>query len=144
MSKVWARYGSRPTQSTCPALPNIVTWIRLFIGLLYGAYLGATGITGSRGIMMGAGLITFVPMLYVEHYLKTDVESYNNSLMFAGAPNAFAFMCLVWILLHTWNNEETEQALGAAVAEIALKAAEISVDDDSGESAAPVVGDSEF
>jgi len=94
--------------------------MRLLLGLCWGVSLGLRSVEGGLGIISGIGLIYFVPLLYVETFLKADLESYKTpNLNMTGVVNAIALLILAWATLYTWNNpdllEQVVRASGDAV-----------------------------
>ena len=94
--KKFITFGSAPTKDTFPDLPNYVTWLRLLVALLYGIYIGVSNQYGGLGVFLGISMITFIPLSYIDIYLKGKTSTYEK-LTFAGVPNALAFLTLVWV-----------------------------------------------
>jgi hypothetical protein len=55
-------------------------------------------------------------MVWYTSWLNADVKSYK-SLQFAGIPNAFALMLLLWIALFTTWHGEAEISLGRSISD---------------------------
>ena len=56
------------------------------------------------------------PIVWYTSWLDADIKSYK-SLQFAGVPNAFALMLLIWIAIFTSSHEEAERSLGRAISD---------------------------
>jgi len=64
--------------------------------------------------LIGVSVITFIPLMYVENYLRADTDSYSG-LTFAGVSNAFSLMILIWILMFTMSHPEEELKLSQVI-----------------------------
>ncbi|KAL7511723.1 hypothetical protein ACHAXN_009406 [Cyclotella atomus] len=119
LSQCTAR-ASTPSSQTFPQLPQITTYLRLFLGSLYGLSLGLRDESrGLIGALFGLNIITFLPMFWFNSYLDAKVDSYK-SLNFAGVLNGFAVMMLVWITVFTYYHGEEEESLRKVIGEVVL------------------------
>jgi hypothetical protein len=115
------RFGfqSKPDATTLPELPTITIWIRFVLATMFGISLGLRNETrGFFGIAYGLNIIAFAPMMWLTTWLNADIYSYK-SLKFAGVPNGFALMLLIWITLFTMNHQEEEESLAMVVTNVA-------------------------
>jgi hypothetical protein len=104
-------YHSQPTVETFPELTHIMIWFRAIIAVCYGMWLGWDATRGAAGILLGANVITFLPLLYCTTYLRADAESYGLKLFLGGVVNAVALMVLVWIYCFTARHAVQENML---------------------------------
>jgi hypothetical protein len=70
------------------------------------------------------------PIVWYTCWLDADVKSYK-SLQFAGVPNAFALMLLIWIAIFTNSHEEAEKSLGRAISDAIMMASMPEMSQDS-------------
>ena len=58
---------------------------------------------GGIGTLMGASTVIFLPIIYVEQFLKADVADYPRSqnVSMVGVVQGMASMLLVWIYMYT-------------------------------------------
>ena len=115
-------FGSRPTATTFPELPDCLIWLRFVLAVSYGIfYLGPTAMDNTRGatpLIMALNFISFAPMVYCMIILQADNDSFGGKLLFAGLPNAMALVLLIWIYFFTLNHEDEEQKLKSLLVEI--------------------------
>lgn len=135
--------GSKPTAESFPELPECITWMRFFLAVNYGIYMGFTVLDNSRGavpLLMGLNFVAFAPMMYSMVVLQADNDSYAGKLLFVGLPNAMALVVLIWIYYYTMSHEEEEETLRRLLE--AVKATQgTSGEDGSGGDPADVVED---
>merc|ERR1719401_2360637 len=110
-------YSSSPTKESFPQLPDCIIWMRLSIGFFYGIYLGVTDYFGGIGLFVGVSMITFIPLSYVDKFLKGNTESYEG-LTFKGVLNALSMLTLVWVSIATMNHPEDESRLTMALMKV--------------------------
>ena len=143
--------GSKPTAESFPELPDCITWMRFFLAINYGIYMGLTEVTNERGavpLLMGLNFVAFAPMLYASVLLQADNESYAGKLLFVGLPNAMSLVVLIWIYYYTLIHEEEEASL-TRMLEV-VKLSQGTGDESSGDpmdmdvGAAPPMEESEF
>ena len=117
-TSIWAKltsYQSKPTEETFPELPDVLIWVRILLGVLYGISLGLRNQVGWVGILFALNVTTMLPTVYVSAFLGADPEKFKQGLTFVGVPNAMATCLLVWIVVFTHQHEEEESAFARAV-----------------------------
>mmetsp|Transcript_36774 Transcript_36774/g.75004 ORF Transcript_36774/g.75004 Transcript_36774/m.75004 type:complete len:151 (-) Transcript_36774:57-509(-) len=145
----WKKFfavNSKPTSATFPELPDMITWLRMGLALLYGLSLGLRDTAGGVGVIFGLNVITFVPIIYISSVLDANTDTYKN-LNFVGVPNALALMLLVWLYLFTMEHAEDEAALGAAVVQVVktvVEGGEETLEGLGEEAAPPLPDEAEF
>ena len=110
----WSKFAdpySRPTFESFPELPECVTLVRFFVGVVYGFSLGYRDMTGGIGILMGASAVMFLPLIYVEQFLKAQVSNYPSNVAMAGVVQGMAAMVLVWVTIYTMMHEDLEKEI---------------------------------
>jgi len=118
-------FQSKPDATTLPELPTITIWIRFALAAMFGISLGLRNETrGFFGIAYGFNIIAFAPMMWLTTWLNADINSYK-SLKFAGVPNGFALMLLIWIALFTMHHPEEEELLAKVVTNVAEMATSV-------------------
>jgi hypothetical protein len=113
-SKLFA-FQSKPTASTFPELPDIIIWIRIVLGAAYGVNLGLKDEVGGVVLVFGLNLITFLPIVFMSTFLNVQIDTYKQSVNFAGVANALAVMLLVWMIIFTKQHGGEEAVLAAAL-----------------------------
>jgi hypothetical protein len=101
-----SKMNSKPTLESFPELVDLLLWVRFFLGIIYGLYLGLNGIRSATLPLQGLNLIAFLPIMYTNLYLGVDSESFGMKLIFSGTFNALALCMLIWLYLYTAANEE--------------------------------------
>ena len=108
-------YQSKPTEETFPELPDVLIWVRILLGALYGISLGLRNQVGWVGILFALNVTTMLPTVYVSAFLGADPDKFKQGLTFVGVPNAMATCLLAWIVVFTHQHEEEESAFARAV-----------------------------
>ena len=106
--------GSKPTPESFPELLDCVIWIRFFLASSFGLYLGLTAAAGGAYLVYGLNIITFIPILYCQMILLTDMDSYKD-LLFAGVFNAMGMLLLTWIFGYSQFFSSEELKVAAAL-----------------------------
>ena len=125
-------YQSKPTEETFPELPDVLIWIRIVLGVLYGISLGLRNQVGWVGILFALNVTTMLPTVYVSAFLGATEDNFKQGLTFVGVPNAMATCLLVWIMVFTHQHEEEESAFARAIVQKAVDAATAAASDGEG------------
>lgn len=83
-------------------------WVRGFLAILYGLYLGNTDTMGAVNLLFGLNLVAFIPIMYCQFLLNADGETWENRLIFVGIPNAAGLLLLVWIFVYSQTHADEE------------------------------------
>jgi hypothetical protein len=107
---------SRPTEESFPELPDVLAWMRAFLGAAFGCFLGLNGTRSGAALVQGVNLVTFVPFAYCRFYLGTSAGQFDAAAVAGGTLPALALMLLVWIYLFTAAFPGDEARLAIALA----------------------------
>ena len=66
-------------------------------------------------LVFGLNLITFLPIVFMSTFLNVQIDTYKQSVNFAGVANALAVMLLVWMIIFTKQHGGEEAVLAAAL-----------------------------
>ena len=138
-----------PTEESFPELPEVLVWMRFFIAIFYGVFLGLKQVVSGTMPLQALNLICFVPVMYCRLYLGVSADTFNTEVIFSGTFNAVALCILIWIYYFTAEHSEDEAKMVTLLVSVAA-----SQDDGTaaglegasgGDVVPPVVGeDSEF
>ena len=134
-------YQSKPTEEMFPELPDILIWIRIVLGVLYGVSLGLRNQVEWVGILFALNVTTMLPTVYVSAFLGATEDNFKQGLTFVGVPNAMATCLLVWIMVFTHQHEEEESAFARAIVQKVVDAATAAASDGEGGSDGESVAD---
>jgi hypothetical protein len=99
---------SKPTEESFPELPDVLLWIRFFLGIVCGTYFGLKGVRSGTMPLQCLNLICFVPLLYARVYLGAATEVFPSQVLFSGTFQALALSLLIWIYFFTAEHAEQE------------------------------------
>jgi hypothetical protein len=106
---------SKPNEESFPELPNVIFWLRAFLAIALGLYLGVHQITGAAVLMHVLNALCFVPVIYTHLYLgvKTDGDQFGGiwKMIWSGMAPAMALCLLVWIYMLTATQEREIELL---------------------------------
>jgi len=143
-------FNSKPTIKSYSNLPQHITYLRLFLGFMYGLSLSfrenipTMNINGGAGLIFGLNIITFIPIIYMNYYLNVDTDTFKG-VTFAGVANALALMLLVWIIFFTMLHEDEENMLTQGlIFSTSTSDSSISGSEDNNQEGSTAPGDSEF
>jgi len=139
---------SKPTADTFPELVDCIVWLRFFLAIIFGVWIGYERESKNRGtanILFGWNFVAFLPILYCKFFLGADQDSYGNKLLFSGIIQGLALSMLIWFYFYTDSHTIDEAAFVSAFNKLLLTNA----DSDEGnspmiENESTIVDDSEF
>ena len=147
----WSKFAdpfSRPSPETFPELPDCVAIVRILVGFTYGLSLGYRDVVGGFGVMMGCSAVMFLPLIYVEQFLKAQVNAYSANIAVTGVVYGMASCLLVWIIFYNMNHADLLEDIVAAGGESSIieedAAIESMIEEDIPNAADTVGGGDEF
>ena len=118
------------------------------MGFTYGLSLGYRDVVGGFGVMMGCSAVMFLPLIYVEQFLKAQVNAYSANIAVTGVVNGMASCLLVWIIFYNMNHADLLEDIVAAGGESSIieedAAIESMIEEDIPNAADTVGGGDEF
>jgi tryptophan-rich sensory protein len=136
--------GWKPTPTTFPELPDCIFWIRFFIAIFYGIYIGLEEKSrGGVNLMFALNLVTFIPVFYATTYLGASQEEFGAKLIFGGVMQGLALTILIWVYMYTGSHPQDEAAFASVFGKLMEASTVADGSEGAGESASGTTG-SEF
>jgi hypothetical protein len=96
----------QPTEESFPEFRKVLIWMRFFLAVAYGTFLGVYDIHSPVMLLHSLNLISFIPVMYAKMYMGVHGDSFGTDIIFAGTLNAVALALLIWIAIFTYNHEK--------------------------------------